>query len=49
VALAILAGRPINIKSGSVIRDPLPASVFMKPAKIPAMIKRGYRYHSICI
>ena len=33
VAFAITGGRPKNIKMGKEIRDPPPATTFIKPAK----------------
>jgi hypothetical protein len=39
-------GRPINMSMGSVSSDPLPASVLIKPAIMPAPIINTYLYHS---
>ena len=41
VPFATAGGSPINIKMGSVNKDPPPAMVLIKPAKTPAPIRRS--------
>jgi len=49
VPFATFAGRPSTIRSGSVISEPLPASVLMKPETKPTIGTATSSSWSACI